>query len=490
MCMASGEARELHRGIGTRQLSMIAIGGAIATGLFFASGGAIAQAGPGGALAAYATMGIAVYCMMQSLGEMATQLPIPGSFEAYAERFIDPSLAFAVGWNYWFSWAITLAAELVAGALIVQFWFPHSNSTLWAMGFFTVLLVLNLLSVKAYAEAEYWFAGIKVVTVIIFIGVGVLMIAGMLGGEHTGFRNWTLADPSTHTHAPFVGGWTAALAVFLIAGFAFQGTEGVGIAAAETADPRKNVPKAIRSVFWRILLFYIGSIFVVGTLIGYTNPNLLRRDEDHIAFSPFTMVFQRLPWGYYAANLINAVILSSVLSCGNSSLYVASRMLHAMSHANKAPRLFGILNRRGVPVAALWGTGLVSGFAFLSHYVGGQKIYQLLYNASSLSGFMIWLGIAVCYFRFRKAWVAQGRSVDDLKFKSKFYPYGPWFAVVLFTIVLFGANIGVFQAPVFSWFDFITGYIMIPGFLAFYLVHKYRNKTVVVPLRDCNFDME
>ena len=170
--MSVGETRGLKRTIGNRQLSMIAIGGAIGTGLFFASGAAIAQAGPGGALLAYATMGLAVYCMMQSLGEMATQLPIPGSFEAYAERFVDPSLAFAVGWNYWFSWAITLAAELVAGALIVQFWFPHSDSAYWAMGFFAILLALNLLSVRAYAEAEYWFAGIKVVTVIIFVAVG------------------------------------------------------------------------------------------------------------------------------------------------------------------------------------------------------------------------------------------------------------------------------------------------------------------------------
>ena len=193
--MASGEARELHRGIGTRQLSMIAIGGAIGTGLFFASGGAIAQAGPGGALLAYATMGVAVYCMMQSLGEMATQLPIPGSFEAYAESFVDPSLGFAVGWNYWFSWAITLAAELVAGALIVQFWFPHSNSTLWAMGFFTVLLALESLVGQAYAEAEYWFAGIKVVTVIIFLAVGGLMITGMIGNQHVGLHNWVLERP-------------------------------------------------------------------------------------------------------------------------------------------------------------------------------------------------------------------------------------------------------------------------------------------------------
>src|ERR1700684_4391939 len=214
MCMASGESRELHRGIGTRQLSMIAIGGAIGTGLFFASGSAIAQSGPGGALLAYATMGVAVYCMMQSLGEMATQLPIAGSFEAYAERFVDPSLGFAVGWNYWSSWAITLAAELVAGALIVQFWFPHSNSALWAVGFFVLLLALNLLSVRAYAEAEYWFAGIKVVTVIIFLAVGALMIAGMLGNHHAGFANWTLSDPKPGNHAPFVGGWSTVLAVF------------------------------------------------------------------------------------------------------------------------------------------------------------------------------------------------------------------------------------------------------------------------------------
>src|SRR5450631_1014993 len=162
--MTSSETHDLKRGIGSRQLSMIAIGGAIGTGLFFASGGAISQAGPGGAMLAYAVMGLAVYCMMQSLGEMATQLPIPGSFEAYAERFIDPSLGFAFGWNYWFSWSITLAAEFVAGALIVQFWFPHTEPTYWAMGFFVLLMGLNLLSVRAYAEAEYWFSGIKVVT--------------------------------------------------------------------------------------------------------------------------------------------------------------------------------------------------------------------------------------------------------------------------------------------------------------------------------------
>jgi lysine-specific permease len=351
------------------------------------------------------------------------------------------------------------------------------------------LLALNLLSVKAYAEAEYWFAGIKVVTVIIFVAVGFLMIAGMLGNHNSGFHNWTLSDPKTGTQAPFVGGFTSMLTVFLVAGFSFQGTEGVGLAAAETADPVRNVPKAIRTVFWRILLFYVGAIFVAGTLIGFTDPNLLNADETHVAYSPFTMILQQLPrFGYYAANLMNAVILSSVLSCGNSSMYVASRMLHAMAHSRKAPKLFGILNQRGVPVAALLTTGLVSALAFFSTAVGDKKIYQLLYNASSLSGFLIWLGIAVCHLRFRRAWVAQGRSTDDLKFKSKFYPYGPWLALVLFLAVLFGANISVFQTPVFSWFDFITDYMMIPAFIIFFLGHKLWNKTRLVPLKDCNFE--
>ncbi len=489
--MDHNDTEGLHRGIGQRQLGMIAIGGAIGTGLFFASGSAIAQAGPGGALLAYALMGFAVYCMMQSLGEMATQLPIPGAFEAYAERFISPSLGFAFGYNYWYSWGITLAAEFVASALIVQFWFPTTNTTLWVTGFFILLMALNLLSVKAYAEAEYWFSGIKVATVLIFIVVGLLMMVGMLGGNAVGFRNWSLAGSGPGQQAPFVGGLSSTLLVFLVAGFSFQGTEAVGLAAAETRDPTRCVPIAIRKVFWRILIFYVGSIFVVGSLIAFTDPNLLRGD-DSVAYSPFTMVFQRIPGfvGVYAAHLMNFVILSSVLSCGNSSLYVASRMLYAMAHSGKAPRMFQRVNARGVPVRAVWATGLIGALAFLANAVGGQKIYQILYNASGLTGFIIWLGIALCHLRFRRAWVAQGRRIEDLKFRSRFYPYGPWIAVVLFLIVIFGANVGVFLAPQFSWFDFLTNYAMIPLFIALMVGHKIVKKTRLVPLEKCNFDPE
>ncbi|MBA4217451.1 MAG: amino acid permease [Proteobacteria bacterium] len=493
--MSTSHAPHLHREIGSRQLSMIAIGGAIGTGLFFASGSAISQAGPGGAMVAYLVMGLAVYFMMQSLGEMATQLPIAGSFEAYAERFVDPSLGFALGWNYWFSWSITLAAEFVAGTLIVRFWFPDSNPTLWAMCFFALLMTLNLLTVKAFAEAEYWFAGIKVSTVLIFLVVGALMIAGLLGDHAVGFQNWHLQD-GKGGEAPFLGGWTAVLLVFLVAGFSFQGTEGVGLAAAETADPARNVPKAIGNVFWRILIFYIGAMLVVGTLIPFTDPNLLKGDADGAAYSPFTIVFSKIPHiGAYAANLMNFVILSAVLSAGNSSLYVSSRMLQALAERGQAPQMFRRINARGVPVAAVWATGLVGALAFFASIVGAQKFYQLLYNASGLTGFIIWLGIAICHLRFRKAWVAQGRPLSELKFRARFFPWAPWAAVVLFVVVIFGANIGVFQAEGFSWsdwttwFDFVSSYITIPLAIALYLGHKWWHKTRLVPLKDCDFSM-
>jgi len=356
--------RELHRGIGSRQLGMIAIGGAIGTGLFFASGSAISQAGPGGAMLAYAVMGLAVYCMMQSLGEMATQLPIRGSFETYAERFVDPSLGFAVGWNYWFSWAITLAAELVAGSLIVKFWFPHSNSTFWALGFFALLLALNLLSVKAYAEAEYWFSSIKVATVLIFLLVGALMIAGLLGDHNAGFGNWTLADAKTGTRAPFVAGSRPCCWCFWWPVSHFKEPR----AWVSPPPKRRPAPQRAESHQKRIL----AHSFVLHRL----HPDRRYADQLHESEPPAR---GRKPRGavplHHGVPALAALRLLrrqpdecrdlvSRFILWNSSMYVASRMLYAMAHSGKAPRLFGRVNARGVPTAALLVTGAVSALAF------------------------------------------------------------------------------------------------------------------------------
>lgn len=480
--------RELKRSLKSRHMSMIAIGGSIGTGLFLASGSTFSSAGPGGALLAFSMMGVMVFFLVTSLGEMSTMIPVSGSFETFASRFIDPALGFALGWNYWFCWAITLAVEITAGAIVIQYWLPNTNAAMWSGLFLLLLFGLNYLSARAFGESEFWFAGIKVVTVVIFIVVGVLMIFGIMGGASPGFSNWVLSDGAGNK-GPFIGGFAAIPFAFLTAGFSFRGTEIVALAAGEAENPEKTVPKAIHSVFWRILIFYIGTIVVIGFLIPFTDPNLLRTDSSEIAFSPFTMIFSRAGIAG-AASIMNAVILTSVLSCGNSSLYASSRMIFAMAQDGKAPKFLAKINKRGVPVNALILTAAISLSVFLSSFVGSGKIYFALYNISAVSGFIIWLGIALSHYRFRKAYLAQGRKLSDLKFKAKLYPVGPILAIILSLLIIFGANVGVFQAKTFSWFDFFTSYGVVPAFLCLYLGYKLKYKTKLVPLTECDFSSE
>ncbi|MBF2530371.1 amino acid permease [Listeria welshimeri] len=477
---------EIHRDLKTRHLSMIAIGGSIGTGLFLASGNAIHTAGPGGALVAYIAIGIMVYFLMTSLGEMATYMPVSGSFSTYASRFVDPAFGFALGWNYWFNWAITLAVDISTAAIIVQFWLPNTPAWLWSAIFLILIFGLNALSVKAYGESEYWFSIIKVATVIIFLIVGVLTIVGILGGEAIGFSNFTTGD------APFKGGFFAILGTFLIAGFSFQGTEMVGIAAGESATPEKSVPKAIKQVFWRILLFYIFAIFIIGMIIPYTNPNLLSADATDVAISPFTLVFEKASLAF-AASVMNAVILTSVLSAGNSGLYASTRMLWAMARDKKAPRFLGKVNRRGIPMAALIVTTIVGAMTFITTLTeNGTVIYTWLLSASGLTGFIAWVGIAISHYRFRKAFIKQGHNLNELKYKAKFFPFGPILALILCILVIVGQDYAAFLKPEFTnpawWQKIGISYIGLPIFLIFWLTFKFTNKTKVIPLEDCKFD--
>ncbi|EJM2939115.1 amino acid permease [Listeria monocytogenes] len=479
---------EIRRDLKTRHLSMIAIGGSIGTGLFLASGNAIHTAGPGGALVAYVAIGIMVYFLMTSLGEMATYMPVSGSFSTYASRFVDPAFGFALGWNYWFNWAITLAVDISTAAIIVQFWLPNTPAWLWSAIFLILIFGLNALSVKAYGESEYWFSIIKVATVIIFLIVGVHTIVGILGGEVIGFSNFTAGD------APFKGGFFAILGTFLIAGFSFQGTEMVGIAAGESATPETSVPKAIKQVFWRILLFYIFAIFIIGMIIPYTNPNLLSAEATDVAISPFTLVFEKAGLAF-AASVMNAVILTSVLSAGNSGLYASTRMLWAMARDKKAPKFLGKVNRRGIPMAALIVTTIVGAMTFITTLTeNGTVIYTWLLSASGLTGFIAWVGIAISHYRFRKAFIKQGHDLSELKYKAKFFPFGPILALVLCILVIVGQDYAAFLKPEFTnpawWQKIGISYIGLPIFLVFWLSFKFTNKTKVIPLEDCKFDQK
>lgn len=473
---------ELRRTLTARHTSMIAIGGAIGTGLFVAMGDSLSSAGPGGALIAYAAIGIMVFFLMTSLGEMATYMPVSGSFETYATKFVDPALGFALGWNYWYNWAITIAAELVAGAIVIKFWLPETSSVMWSAIFLTILILLNVFSARVYGESEFWFAGIKVLTIIVFLIVGFLMIFGIMGGHTTGFENWTTGD------APFVGGPLACLGVFMIAGFSFQGTELVGITAGESAEPEKNLPKAIKSVFWRIIVFYMGGIIVIGFLIPYTDPNLLSTGIENVSVSPFTLVFQRAGFAA-AASFMNAVILTSVLSCGNSGLYASSRMIYAMAKEGKAPKIFAKLSKNGVPIAGMVVTVIVASACFLTSPSGDGPVYVWLVNASGLAGFIAWLGIAISHYRFRKAFIVQGHDLSELKYKAKWFPFGPIFAMLLCIIVIAGQNYAAFTAETIDWVGILVSYIGIPLFLILYFGYKSKMKTKIVKLEDADLTM-
>ena len=380
---------DLKRGLSARHMQMIAIGGAIGTGLFVASGATVSTAGPGGALVAYSVIGLMVLLLMQSLGEMTAHMPVSGSFQTYATRFVSPSFGFAMGWNYWFNWAITVAAELVAAGIVMSYWLPDVPHWVWAAVFLALLTGLNALSARAYGEGEFWFATIKVITVLVFLVAGVAMILGIMGGNSPGFSNWTKGE------APFHGGWLSIVSVFMIAGFSFQGTELVGVAA-----------------------------------IPYTDPTLLRNGETDVASSPFTLVFERAGVAGAAA-VMNAVILTAILSAGNSGLYASTRMLHSMALDGHAPKLFSRVNRRGVPIYAMAVTAAVGAVGFVTAIVGEGAAYTWLLNVSGLSGFIVWLGISWCHLRFRKAYVLQGNDLSKLPYKAPLFPFGPMLAFAM-----------------------------------------------------------
>ncbi|QLK85956.1 amino acid permease [Staphylococcus sp. 17KM0847] len=478
----------VQRHLKDRHISMIAIGGAIGTGLFMTSGGAIHDAGPLGALLGYSIIGIMVFFLMTSLGEMATYLPVTGSFSTYATRFVDPSLGFALGWNYWFNWVITVAADVTIAAQVIGYWEPMQFLPPWAWSciFMVIIFSLNALSVQVYGESEYWFAFIKVATVIIFIIVGLLTIVGIMGGQAVGFDVFTKGD------APILGdsmggSLLVIFGVFLIAGFSFQGTELVGITAGESENPERAVPKAIKQVFWRILLFYILAIFIIGMLIPYDHSALMGGGDD-IATSPFTLVFKNAGLAF-AASFMNAVILTSVLSAGNSGMYASTRMLYSMGKDGLAARSFSKTNRNGTPLISMLTTAAVVILIFIVQHISGNA-YEYIVAASGLTGFIAWLGIAISHYRFRKAFAVQNYDVSKLKYQAKWFPFGPVLALILCIVVIIGQDVDFIQSGDFDLNRFFITYMGIPVFLFFFLYHKIKYRTKMIPLEKVNLDQD
>lgn len=470
----------LQRQFSARVLVMITLGGSIGTGIFLASGSALALAGPGGTLLAYSTMAIMVYFLMAGLGEMASYMPTTGSFYVYASEFCDPSLGYALGWNYWYSYAIYIASEISAAALIMRYWFPDSSPFIWCSIFSFLIIGFNAISTKTFGEVEYWLSFIKITVVVLFIVTGFLLVTGVAGQQTGGFHNWYIGD------GPFHGGWSGIIGAFVVAGFSFQGTELIGIAAGESSNPRKNIPRAIKMVFWRILIFYILSIFIISLLLPYNAPQLATED---VVTSPFTLVLKQYHESF-AASIVNAVILIAIISTANTGMYISSRMMWFLAKEGHMPRVFSTVNRRGVPIHALALTSSITILAFLSSVFGNGTVYFWLLNATSLSGFIAWMGIAISHYRFRKAYISQGRDLSKLPYVAKGYPFGSICAFILCTIVIGGQNYSALIANPIDWYGLLISYICIPLFLCIWLGHKWINKTKAISLMDCKFTSE
>ena len=417
---------QLTRSMESRHLTMISLGGVIGTGLFVSSGHTIHDAGPFGAVLAYIIGSVLVYCVMLSLGELSVAMPYAGSFHLYARRFIGPGTGFTIAILYWLNWAVALASEFTAAGLLMQRWFPHSSVWVWSAAFIVLVFLLNILSVRLYGEAEFWFASIKVLAIVAFIVIGVLAIVGVLpiSGRSSapGLSNFW-------NDGWFPNGVVPVFSTLLTVVFAFSGTEVIGVAAGETKDPGRAVPKAVHTTVLRLAIFFIGSIAVMAALIPW--------QQSGVDTSPFVLVFQSIGMPF-AGDIMNAVVLTAVLSAANSGLYVCSRMVWSLAKENMIPPVLAKTNFRGVPVFAVL-ISLAGGLlALLSSVYAADTVYLALVAVSGLATLLVWISVAVCHILFRRQLAREGKSTDSLGYKAPGYPIVPIVAIVLcvFSLVL------------------------------------------------------
>ncbi|KAL2211247.1 hypothetical protein CC79DRAFT_1328663 [Sarocladium strictum] len=475
--LQQGETRiqsdRLNRALSARQVQMIAIGGTIGTGLFLGTGKSLVTGGPASMLICYAIVGAIVFVTMLSLGEMAAFIPVAGSFCTYAGRFVDDAFGFALTWNYWFNDAVSTASDLVALQLVLQYW--TDNFPGWALSliFWFVLVGVNIITVRAYGELEYWLSLLKVITIVVFIIVGIVVnVGGNADGHYIGGENWHIPG------APFVDGIGGFASVFVTASFAYGGTESIAITAGETMNPTKNLPRVVKNVFWRILLFYILSVLLIGLNVPYTYPGLSDGDSQT---SPFTIVFQ-MTGAHAAGSVINAVILTSVLSAGNHALFAGTRLLYTLAMEDHAPRFFGKLNKNKVPWVAVLATGFVAGLCFGSSFIGAGQLWTWLQNLVGVSNQLSWIAIGITSIRFRAALELQGKT-HLLPFKNWTYPVGPWIAVILNSFLVLVQGWKCFS-PKFDAVSFVSFYIELPIMLVMFVAWKVIKRTKFVRLED------
>lgn len=415
--MSSDTQSHLARGLKNRHIQMIALGGAIGTGLFYGSAASIQLVGPG-IIVSYIIGGFVMYLIMRMLGEMSTEEPVAGAFSHFAYKYWGEFAGFLAGWNYWFLYILVSMAELTVVGIYVAYWFPDFPAWLTSLIVLVTITAVNLINVRLYGEAEFWFAIIKVLAVIGMIVLGLVLIVFGLGGEATGLSNlWV--------HGGFFpnGMWGLLLSLVVVM-FSFGGTELIGITAGEADDPKKSIPQAIRQVMWRILIFYIGALTVMMIIFPW--------NQVGMEGSPFVTIFSKLGIGS-AAHILNFVVLTAAISVYNSGIYSNGRMLYSLAEQGNAPKVFTKLGANKVPYVAILFSSACTLVVVAINYLIPEGAFMQVMAVATTAATITWVMIVLVHMKFRKAHAAEA---DKLTFPAPFYPIANYFCVGFMALII------------------------------------------------------
>ncbi|KAI8261394.1 Proline-specific permease [Colletotrichum sp. SAR 10_98] len=484
------EIRELttKRGLSSRHAQFIALGGSIGTGLFVSSGGTLARGGPAFLVGSYVVMSALIYMVLTAVVEISTYLPLPGgTMNYYGSRYVSRSLGFMMGWLYFYSFAIFVPFELTASALVIEYWNPNVNNAVWITIMLLLVVGLNLLPVKFYGETEFWFASLKVITI-----VGLLILSFILfwgGGpshDRLGFRYWQHPGATkTMIVDGDAGRFVAALSTLLssVLPFTFS-PEMIVVTAGEVQSPRRNLPKIARNFFWRLVVFYIGGTIAI-SVICPSDASALTNGGSGAASSPWVVGIKNASIKGLDS-VINAVIVTAAWSAGNSFLYLASRSLYSMACEGSAPAIFRRCTKQGVPIYAVVASSLFSLLAYMNVNSSAADVFNWLLNLVNTGGFISWVCCGIIYLRFRKACETQQVPKEMLTARSWLQPVGAWISLVVFAILCLLNGFTVFFPSRWSVADFLSAYIGLPLFVVIYFVHRflYRGDTWAIKSED------